>query len=136
MGLAVALSGKARVVTDAWFTNSGYSEFGQSFANVLISTIGFGTIGMLLGLIFRSPISSISIGTVYMLVVENIVSIAWKPAQNWMPGNLLSFIGAGGHPIGATDVPTYSQALLRVGIYLFTAGVITATLFKRRDVAN
>ena len=136
IGLAIALSGRAKVATDSWFTNAGYSALGHSFANVLIATIGYGTIGMLLGLIFRSPISSISIGTVYILVVESIISIAWKPAANWMPGNLLSVVATGGAPIGIEDVPTYSQALLRIGLYLATASLITATLFKRRDVAN
>ena len=136
IGLALALSGRAKVPTEQWFTNAGFSAFGHSFVNVLISTIGYGTVGMLLGLIFRSPISSISIGTAYMLVVESIISIAWKPAANWMPGNLLSVVATGGSPIGIDNVPTYSQALLRVGLYLLGASVITAALFKRRDVAN
>jgi ABC-type transport system involved in multi-copper enzyme maturation permease subunit len=136
IGLAVGLSGRAKVSTENWFTNDGYSAFGHSFVNVLICTIGYGTIGMLLGLIFRSPISSISIGTAYLLVVENIISVAWKPASNWMPGNLLSVIAAGGSPIGVENAPNYSQALLRVGAYLIAASLITATLFKRRDVAN
>jgi ABC-2 type transport system permease protein len=136
IGLAVGLSERAKVSTENWFTNDGYSAFGHSFANVLIATIGYGTIGMLLGLIFRSPISSISIGTAYILVVESIISIAWKPASNWMPGNLLSVIASGGSPIGIEDTPTYSQALLRISLYLVGASLITATLFKRRDVAN
>ena len=136
VGLALALSGKANVNTDNWLTNDGYIAFGHSFVNVLICTIGYGTIGMLLGLIFRSPISAISIGTAYLLVVESIISIAWKPASNWMPGNLLSVVATGGSPIGVEYAPSYSQALLRIALYLLGAGLITATLFKRRDVAN
>lgn len=135
-GLALALSGRAKVLTDAWFTSDGKIAMAHSIVNVLISTIGYGTIGMILGLIFRSPISSISIGTAYMLVVESIITIAWKPTSNWMPGSLLSVVATGGAPIGAENVPTYSQALLRVALYLIGASVITATLFKRRDVAN
>jgi len=134
--LALALSGRVKVVTDAWFTSDGKIAMAHSIVNVLISTIGYGTIGMILGLIFRSPISSISIGTAYMLVVESIITIAWKPTSNWMPGSLLSVVATGGAPIGAENVPTYSQALLRVGLYLIGASLITATLFKRRDVAN
>lgn len=136
IGLAIALSDKANVVTDAWFTNDGNIALAHSIGNVFISTIGYGTIGMILGLIFRSPISSISIGTAYLLVVESIVSIAWKPASNWMPGNLLAVIATGGSPIGISDTPTYSQALLRVFLYLFSASLITAIVFKVRDVAN
>jgi len=135
-GLALALSGRARVIDDAWFTSDGKIAMAHSIVNVLISTIGYGTIGMILGLIFRSPISSISIGTAYMLVVESIITIAWKPTSNWMPGSLLSVVATGGAPIGAENVPTYSQALLRVALYLIGASMITATLFKRRDVAN
>ena len=136
ISLAFGLSGKARVLTDNWLTADAQNAMAHSFVNVLISTIGYGTIGMLLGLLFRSPISSISIGTAYLLVVESIISIAWKPAANWMPGNLLSVVASGGSPIGVEDVPTYSQALIRVGLYLIGASLITATLFKRRDVAN
>jgi len=136
IGLAFGLAGRARVTTDAWTTSTGQEALLHSFVNVFISTIGYGTIGMLLGLIFRSPISSISIGTAYLLVVESIISIAWKPAANWMPGNLLSVVGSGGSPIGVENAPTYSQALLRVGLYLLGASLVTATLFKRRDVAN
>ncbi|MFM1861019.1 MAG: hypothetical protein RLY80_608, partial [Actinomycetota bacterium] len=55
---------------------------------------------------------------------------------NWLPGNLLGIVAAGGSPIGIEDVPTYSQALLRVGIFLALLALGTATLFKRRDVAN
>jgi ABC-type transport system involved in multi-copper enzyme maturation permease subunit len=125
VSLAFALSSKANVATSNWITNDGYTAIAHSFVNVLISTIGYGTIGMILGLIFRSPISSISIGTVYLLVVENIISIAWKPASNWMPGNLLAVIASGGSPIGAENAPSYSQALLRISMYLLGAGLIT-----------
>ena len=104
IGLAIGLSGRAKVTTDAWMTTDARSAMVHSFVNVLISTIGYGTIGMLLGLIFRSPISSISIGTAYLLVVESIISIAWKPAANWMPGNLLSVVATGGSPIGMENV--------------------------------
>ncbi len=135
-GLAFGLAGRAKVATSAWTTSAGQEALLHSFVNVLISTIGYGTIGMLLGLIFRSPISSISIGTAYILVVESIISIAWKPAANWMPGNLLAVVATGGSPIGVDNAPSYSQALIRVGLYLLAASVLTATLFKRRDVAN
>ncbi|MEY4683325.1 MAG: hypothetical protein RL534_744, partial [Actinomycetota bacterium] len=90
VGLALALSGRAKVSTDAWMTSAGQTALVETFVNVFISTIGYGTIGMILGLIFRSPISSISIGTAYMLVVESIVIVAWQPVSNWLPGNLRS----------------------------------------------
>ena len=134
--LAFALAGRAKVVTDLWTTADARTSLMQTFGNVMISTIGYGTIGMILGLLLRSPISSISIGVGWLLVVESIISIAWRPSGDWMPGSLLSIVASGGSPIGITDTPSYSEALLRVSIFLAIAALATGALFKRRDVAN
>jgi len=136
IGLAFALSGRAKVSTDAWTTSDARTALLQTFVNVLISTIGYGTVGMILGLLLRSPISSISIGVAWLLVVESIISIAWKPSSKWMPGQLLSIVSSGGTPIGMTNALSYSQALLRVTIYLIAASAVVGWLFKRRDVSN
>ena len=136
IGLAFALSGRAKVSTEAWTTLDARTALLQTFINVLISTIGYGTVGMILGLLLRSPISSISIGVAWLLVVESIISIAWKPSSKWMPGQLLSIVSSGGTPIGMSDALSYSQALLRVTIYLIAASAVVGWLFKRRDVSN
>lgn len=136
VGLAFALSGRAKVSTSAWTTSDARTALVHTFVNVLISTIGYGTIGMILGLLLRSPISSISIGVAWLLVVESIISIAWKPSSNWMPGQLLSIVSSGGTPIGMTDALSYSQALTRIVIYLIAASMTVGWLFKRRDVSN
>lgn len=136
IGIAYGLAGRAKVATDAWSTTDAYSAFGHTFVNVLISTIGYGTIGMVLGILFKSPNIAITVGNAFLLVIESIIGIAWKPTANWLPGNLLSIISSGGAPIGLQNPITYSQALLRIGLYLLVAAIATATLFKRRDVAN
>ena len=114
ISVAFALSGRAKVSTAAWTTPDARSALVHTFVNVLISTIGYGTVGMILGLLLRSPISSISIGIGWLLVVESIIAIAWKPSSKWMPGQLLSVVSSGGTPIGMTDALSYSQALIRV----------------------
>lgn len=136
IGLAFALANRADVSTELWTSGSARSSFMETLVNVVISTFGYGTIGMILGLILRSPISSISIGVGWLLVVESIISIAWRPSGDWMPGSLLSIVASGGSPIGVTDAPSYSQALLRVCAYLVISAAATGALFKRRDVAN
>lgn len=136
IGLAFGLAGSAKVSTDAWTNGDARSALIHTFINVLISTIGYGTVGMLLGLILRSPISAISIGVGWLLVVESIIALAWTPSGNWMPGQLLSIVAAGGTPIGATDVPSYSTALIRALIFLGATSGVTAWLFHRRDVAS
>jgi hypothetical protein len=72
----------------------------------------------------------------WLLVVESIIAIAWKPSAKWMPGQLLSVVSSGGSPIGMTDSLPYSQALLRVTIYLMGASAVVVWLFKKRDVSN
>ena len=136
ISVAFALSGRAKVSTAAWTTPDARSALIHTFVNVLVSTIGYGTVGMILGLLLRSPISSISIGIGWLLVVESIIAIAWKPSSKWMPGQLLSVVSSGGTPIGMTDALSYSQALIRVTLYLVGASIIVGWLFKRRDVSN
>ncbi len=136
VSLAFALSGTAQVSTDAWSTDVALTNLLETFLNVMISTFGYGTIGMILGLVLRSPISSISIGVGWLLVVESIVSIAWSPSGNWMPGILLSVVASGGSPTGITDIPSYSDALLRVSLMISAAALATGILFKKRDVAS
>ena len=136
VSVAFALSGRAKVSTAAWTTSDARSALIHTFVNVLISTIGYGTVGMILGLLLRSPISSISIGIGWLLVVESIIAIAWKTSSKWMPGQLLSVVSSGGTPIGMTDALSYSQALIRVTLYLVGASIIVGWLFKRRDVSN
>lgn len=136
VALAFLLSGRAQVITDLWTTSGARTSFLETFVNVALSTFGYGTIGMILGLVFRSPISSISIGVGWLLVVESIISIAWRATGDWMPGSLLSIVATGGSPISVSAGLTYSQALLRIAIYLTLASGAVAFLFRKRDVAN
>lgn len=129
--LAFALSGKAKVATAAWSTSDARTGVMHTFVNVLISVIAFGTIGMILGLFLRSPISAISIGVAWLLVVENIIAATVKNSGKWMPGQLVNTVAAGGD-----FNATYSHALLVLSAYL-AAGVLAASvLFRRRDVTN
>jgi ABC-2 type transport system permease protein len=136
VALAFALSERAKVITDLWTTTEARNALFETFVNVAISTFGYGTIGMILGLLLRSPISSISIGVGWLLVVESIIAIAWRPSGDWMPGSLLSIVASGGSPIGVSDAPSYSQALLRIAIYLSVTSIAVGLLFRKRDVAN
>lgn len=136
VALAFALSGTARVATEAWRTSDARTTLLETFVNVLISTIGYGTIGMVLGLILRSPISSISIGVAWLLVVESIVSIAWSPSADWMPGTLLNIVASGGSPVGLENALSYSEALMRVTSFLTVAAIATGVTFRNRDVAS
>jgi ABC-type transport system involved in multi-copper enzyme maturation permease subunit len=131
VGLSVALSGRAKVSTELWFTTEGFQAIGESLLNVSISVIYFGIVGMVLGLLLRSPISAISIGVLWLLIIENLIGAVKPGTLDWMPGNQLSTIAQGGTP----DV-SYSHALILGTLYVFIGGIVATVLFSRRDVAN
>jgi ABC-type transport system involved in multi-copper enzyme maturation permease subunit len=131
IGLSVALSDRAKVSTDLWFTSAGFEAIGQSLLNVTISVIYFGIFGMVLGLLLRSPISAISIGVLWLLIIENLIGAVKPVTLDWMPGNQLSTIAQGGTP----DV-SYSHALILGSFYVFIGTLLATVLFSRRDVAN
>ncbi len=131
VGLSVALSERAKVSTELWFTSEGLQAIGQSLLNVSISVIYFGIIGMVLGLLLRSPISAISIGILWLLIIENLIGAVKPVTLDWMPGNQLATIAQGGSP----DV-SYSHALILGTLYVFIGSLIATVLFSRRDVAN
>ncbi len=82
--LAVSLSyifaGVMDVSTTAWSTPDARSAVIRGFINVLVATIGFGIFGMILGLLFRSPISAISIGVIWNLIIEGLPKVFDKLA--------------------------------------------------------
>jgi ABC-type transport system involved in multi-copper enzyme maturation permease subunit len=131
MSLAFGLSGKAKVESAAWVTSDALQEMAKTFGNVLLSVIAFGTVGMILGLLLRSPISAISLGVIWLLIVENILIAVKGSLGKWMPGNLMSTIA-----IGGTDDVSYTHSVTMVAIYLVIGTTIVAILFKRRDVSN
>jgi ABC-type transport system involved in multi-copper enzyme maturation permease subunit len=131
VALSYGLAGHAHVSTSAWSTGAGFQALAQGFGNVFLATMGFGTLGMILGLLLRSPISSIAIGVIWVLIVENLLTLVIKDANLWLPGSLIGAVGNGGD-IGIT----YPHALLFSALYLLVGAGIVSVLFKRRDVAN
>ena len=131
IGVSYALADGKNVSTELWFNGDGRLEVAKTLLNVFLSILGFGIIGMVLGIVLRSPISSISIGVLWLLIIENIVGALKSSTLNWLPGNQLSTIATGGSP----NV-SYSHALSLSAIYVSVALVIATVLFTKRDVSN
>jgi ABC-type transport system involved in multi-copper enzyme maturation permease subunit len=131
IGISYYLSDRAKDSTDLWFTSDGFHEIGKTLLNVTISVVYFGIIGMVLGLLLRSPISAISIGVLWILIIENLLGAVKPVFLKWMPGNQLSTIAQGGSP----DI-SYSHALTLGTAYVLLGAVIATILFSRRDVSN
>ena len=133
---SVILAPRAKVSIELWFGADGRHALFTTFINIIISVIGFGTIGMVLGLLLRSPISAISFGVLWLLIVENLLIAVKNSLQNWMPGAQLAAIASGGRPRGMTTGIEYSHALLVGGVYVAIGAIVASLLFVRRDVSN
>jgi undecaprenyl pyrophosphate phosphatase UppP len=133
--LSVALSylfaGVKDISTAAWASPEANAALTRTFINVLIATIGYGIFGMILGLLFRSPISAISIGFIWNLIIEGLLSAFVTNIDRYFPGQLLSIVAQGG-----SDKVSYQYALITSYGFLLSGLLIVAVLFKRRDVAN
>lgn len=131
ISLSYLLAGVKDISTAAWSTTDARSAIAQGFVNVLLATIGYGIFGMILGLLFRSPISAISIGVIWNLIIEGLLSAFVKNIDRYFPGQLLSTVAQGG-----SDKISYQYALITSYSFLLAGLVIVAFLFKKRDVAN
>jgi len=131
IGISAILAPTVDVSTKMWFTSTGIEFIYTTFINVIISVIGFGIIGMVLGLLLRSPISAISFGVLWLLIVEILLIAVKNSLQSWLPGYQLSTIASG----GSADV-TYTHALAVGGAYVAVGAIVASILFVRRDVAN
>lgn len=126
-----ALAGKGGVETAQWLSGDGVKLLGETYGNVLLSTICFGALGMILGLLFRSPITAISIGVLWSLILEAILGAAIRSTLQWLPAQNMGNIAEGG-----STTLSYSHSILLSLAYLGVGSAVVGFLFKRRDVAN
>jgi len=131
IGISLILAGPKKINTDAWYTHDSFNLLYSSLGNVYLSAIAYGTIGMAVGIILRSPISSIAISLAWILILEGILSFTVDGLDKWLPGQLMSLISE-----NSTSDISYTYALVGSGIYLAIFGAIATTLFVRRDVSN
>lgn len=131
IAIAYFLAPGAEVVTNLWFTSDGWSQIIHTFINVAISVVGFGILGMIMGLLLRSPISSIAIGVLWILIIESLLGAVKSSTLDWLPGNQLQVIAMGGTP-----QVSYSHGMTLAAIYIGVGALVASILFSRRDVAN
>ena len=92
---------------------------------------------MILGLLLRSPISSIAIGVIWILIVENLLTAVVGGIDKYLPGQLLTAVSTGGSiSFDGTEVMSYKYALAGSALYVVSGAILVSILFKRRDVAN
>lgn len=124
-------SGHSHVNTKLWLSSKAIQAFASVYVNMLLATIGYGLVGMSLGIILKSPMSAISISLLWFMVLENILSAVLSSATKWLPGNALSAVSNGG-----AKIFSYQRGLVMSAVYLLLFGGTATILFKRRDVAS
>jgi ABC-2 type transport system permease protein len=129
-GAALAIASTKGIDTSAWLAPAGLGHLGRTSIDLIASTLGFGLIGILLGVLLRSPVAAIGVGVAYALPVEAILSSTVNGIDRYLPGQLLGVLADGG-----THAISYTSAWLTVGLYATVAVVGVGALFWRRDVA-
>ena len=84
-----------------------------------------------MGLFFRSPIAAISIGVIWNLIIEGLLSVFVTDLERYFPGQLLSVVAQGG-----SNEISYKYALFVSYSFLLSGLLLVSILFKKRDVAN
>ena len=124
--LAARLAG---LDSSAWFSGAGLAETGKGVGELLLSSLGWGLLGALLGLLLRSPAFAIAAGLAYALPLENLFVKVWSSGDRWLPGQLLDALASGG-----TASAPFNRAALLIGVYAIAGLTAAAVTFSRRDV--
>jgi ABC-2 type transport system permease protein len=129
--LAVVLAHVRGVPTASWVTPLGLTDFAVAFGDLSISVCGFAIIGMILGVLLRSPVIAMAVGLILLLPVGSIVAAAAPQSARWLPGQMMNAIAGGG-----TATTHFGPAVVTLACYLVVGAVLALAVFARRDVAN
>jgi len=128
-GVAVVMAHLRHVPVGAWFGATGIKDLTTALGELLLAVVGFGTLGLAVGLFLRSAVFAVIVGLTYLIAVESIVGRVLPAFNRWLPGQLLLGVGQGGN--GNT---TFPRALVLSALYLVGVGLLTTYVFARRDV--
>jgi ABC-2 type transport system permease protein len=125
----IALAHLRHVPVGAWFSSAGITDLSRALGELALTTAGFATLGMAVGLLVRSSVVAVIIGLAYLLPMEQILIRIFPHAQRWLPGATLSAVGQG----GTGHIP-FGNALLMGLLYMVVVGGMAVYAFVRRDV--
>ena len=131
IGAAFALSGAGGISTAAWTTSAGLSAVTSTTLNVALATVVWGLAGAALAMATRSASVAITGGIAYLLVGENLLSLVWETATQYLPGGSLNAFTSGG-----TTAVSYGQAAIQLTLYAIVFVVAAFLVFQRRDVTD
>lgn len=128
---AIIITSMYQMPIDHWTSTSGWHSSLLAALNLALSSLGWATLGMALGIFFRSAITAITVGATYGLIEGVVGTFLGASFFRWLPGRLLSAVASG----GTKEVP-YTSALLLSFLYLLIIAGGALLLFLRRDVTE
>jgi ABC-2 type transport system permease protein len=128
-GVAAFVAHLRHVPINAWYSSAGIKDLTRALGELLLSVVGFATLGMAVGLLLRSAVFAVVLGLAYLIAVENIIGRVLPATMRWLPGQLLLGVGQGGN--ASTSFP---RALALSALYLVVVAILTTSVFARRDV--
>ena len=127
--VAIALAPSQGVSTTEWFSSSGWTEILSGYGDAVLAALGWGVMGVVLGVFLRSPAPALGAGVAWALPFEAFLSSAWETGKEWLPGQALQALASGG-----TDSIAYGRAAMLVGVYVLVALALAVGSFRTRDV--
>jgi ABC-2 type transport system permease protein len=128
-GVAIVMAHVRHVPVGAWFSSTGIGDLTRALGELLLSVIGFATLGLAVGLFLRSSVFAVIVGFAYLVPVESIIGRILPATNQWLPGQLLVAVGQGGN-----STTSFGRALLLSALYLAVVSGLTLYAFVRRDV--
>ncbi len=128
---ATALAPSQGIDTSAWFTGSGLGSLAGSVANLTLSALAYASIGVLLSVLFRSPVAAIGAGLAYILPGETVLGLASETVQKLLPGQVFSAVSSGG-----TEAMPYGQGLSLLALYVAIGSAIALWRFRSREIGS
>ena len=115
--------------TEAWTSSAGITDLTRALGDLLLATVGFTTLGLVIGLLFRSSVTAIIVGFAYLIPVEAVITRIAPNSAAWLPGQLLQAIAAGG-----LAGMGFAHSLVLSIVYMTIAGAVATVVFVRKDV--
>jgi ABC-type transport system involved in multi-copper enzyme maturation permease subunit len=122
--------GASGVSTAAWGTDLP-TVIGHAWANLFLSQLVWGVLGLVIAVLSRSAMVAVSIGVGYVLVVESLIRMVDGAPVDQLLGTTLGAIAKGG-----TAAVSYSSALALGGTYVIVGLILAGVVFARRDVTD
>lgn len=144
-GVAAAASALVASVEDQAMNWPSVGDLAQGMGAGWLIAMMWGSLGVLLGIAFRSVALPVGLGLVWMLAVQNLLASIAAPLLDWvaelqkgMPGpnagSLVAALGGAGDTPGVEAIVGSTHATMVVTAYLLGFAVLGGWLLSRRDI--